>query len=656
MIFAISTLNFPKNHPLKIQEKSPRLVSTKVNDTYSPSFCAEKKVYDFENEMRNLEGIRCARCNQRMLSRRKYLMLLEKMSQVQNGHELEKLLTENKQYLSESNALILKDLKNINTKHPDADIKKVISKIHYHAPVFYAETCQNNINLIQLVTEKLFMSEDNRSVYLKTIEKLKKHKDFTPYNINEFSSIMNTTLRETDYPRKQKLYDKVMLHQTKAFKYYKNITGQSLLSQEPEKALISLGKALFKTSVSEISNISNREPDSEINKILICSDCAYKTANSSRYFKASDNSEALKNKFTQYLQDINKAAGNNELHADKTYIKNLVKFVRKTSNNNIVLNANDWSFLEYKKNFNDFPFENIEGIPCPKCGAIMLTHQQREKLFQKIQESSSIKELSDILKENQQNLPPITKKLAEKFRDNFIRDPYITDTLMKKKMSNFVNKLATHELRMYIKNLQKKSKDSSINETDRIKLEKIITNLQEYDKRKKLFFNSTQLKNLVIQPPVADEGDCLQLRDKAEEFLMKIELLQGPVYHSKEMSESENYSWTKVFTERIFRKAVFTQDHLIARNSGGPDTNDNKIGLHRECNQLKGKKSLTTWVKDSPEIEDYLADYLRTINVKRQEQNIKDCDTYASDISEKIYYLCGGREKLRKEFGKKDNP
>lgn len=655
MIFHISPFTPTKNYNL-YQTQRPFVTGTnKAHDVYAPSFCAQTSNTQFEDELKNLDGIRCARCNRHTLSEKKYQLLLEQISQVKDGHELEKFLTDNKQYISESNLLMLKDLQDINKKHPDANINLVLKKIHYHAPRFYKQTCQDNINLLKLVTEKLIMSDKNKEIYLNTAQKLAQHKEFLPYNIMEFSSIMNETLRETDYPRKQKLYDKIMLHQTKAYKYYKDITRQYLINKEPQEALTAIGQVLFKKSVSKISPISKRDETSDINKIIICTDCTHKTENSGRYFKAKDSSEKLKNNFTQYLQDITKAKNNNEIHFDNEYLHNLVKFVGKTSQYSITLNPNDWSFLNYKTNFAPFPFENIEGLPCPKCNATMITYAQREKIYKQIHESSSIKELNKIIKENSQSLPPLAKKIANKFDKNLRYDPYLNDTIMKRKMSLFASNLSTHELRCVIKTLREKIESENLTGNDKKQLEKIMQELTEYDEEPKRFLSSTRLKQILFKPIITDNDDRLNLRDYIENFLTRVEQIQGPIFHSKEIYESENYSWSKVFVERIFRKAVITQDHLIARKSGGSDAIDNKIALHRECNQLKGRQTIAKWLTNNPQIEDNMANYLRKINEKIEDGKIKNCDNYAKEIANKIFYLCGGKDKLSKEFGKNNS-
>ena len=153
MIFHISPFTPTKNYNL-YQTQRPFVTGTnKAHDVYAPSFCAQTSNTQFEDELKNLDGIRCARCNRHTLSEKKYQLLLEQISQVKDGHELEKFLTDNKQYISESNLLMLKDLQDINKKHPDANINLVLKKIHYHAQRFYKKTFQYNINLIKLVTE-----------------------------------------------------------------------------------------------------------------------------------------------------------------------------------------------------------------------------------------------------------------------------------------------------------------------------------------------------------------------------------------------------------------------------------------------------------------------------------------------------------------------
>lgn len=636
----------PNNDSISLKQQS---------DICALSFGSKNKVREFDEELASLNNIRCARCNQHMLSEKKYNLLLEQMSQVKNGKELENLLLQNKQYISEDNQPILTDLNKINKENPDIDSALTLKKIHEHAPKVYAETCQNNINLIKLVTEKLYMSDNNRNVYLKIIDKLNLHKDFYPYKLTDFSAIMNESLRDTDYARKEKLYNKVMLHQTKAFKYYKNIANSNIGNTEPKKALVELGKTLFQKSQSEISLISKNNPkDDDSNKILICKSCAQQTKNNSRYFKASDDPENLKNRFTQYLQDINRAISNNELHVNKNYLNLLIQNLRKTSGNTIVLNTNDRQFLEYKKSFLDFPFEDFENLPCPKCNAKMMTHFQRENVFKKIQESSSIRDIHNIIKENKEYLPPKSKQLADKFQDIFIRDPYITETLLRKQMTDYVRKLDRIELDKFVKLIKEKVNNSELSNDEKAEIYNAIKTLRQFDRNAKTLYHSSKLKELLINSPMCKDYNKIDLKIDTDEFLTIIEILQGPVLHSTKLREEENYSWSKTFAERIFRKSTLTQDHLIARNNGGADDINNKIGLHRECNQLKGKKSLYQWYNEDPQIENNMTNYLKETNKNIKNKKLNNYDDYSLNIANKIYYLCGGRSKIKDEFNNKN--
>lgn len=625
------------------------------SDICALSFGNNNKILEFDEELANLNNIRCARCNQLMLSEKKYNLLLEKLSQVKSGKELENILLQNKQYISEDNQPILTDLNKINKDNPNIDIRFTLKKIYEHAPKIYAETCENNINLIKLVTEKLYMSDNNRNVYLKIIDKLNLHKDFYPYKLTDFSAIMNESLRNTDYERKEKLYNKVMLHQTKAFKYYKNIANSNIENTEPQKALVELGKTLFKKSQSQISLISKSNTTNDnSNKILICAECAQQTKNNSRYFKASDDTVKLKNKFTQYLQDINRAISNNELHVNKNYLNLLIQNLRTTSGNTIVLNANDRQFLEYKKSFSDFPFENFENLPCPKCSAKMLTYHQRENIFQRIQESNSIRDLNQIIKDNKEYLPPKTKQLAEKFLDTFIRDPYITEKLMKKQMTTYVRKLDKKELNIYTKKIKSKIKNSNLTSEEQQTIYNAISKLYEFDKTSKTLYYSPKLKEILINSPIYKDNNKIDLKNDTDEFLTTIEILQGPVLHSTKLRENYNYSWSKTFTERIFRKSTLTQDHLVARNNGGDDDVNNKIGLHRECNQIKGKKSLYQWYNEDSQIENNMINYLKEMNKNIKNKKLNQYNDYSLNIANKIYYLCGGRSKIKDELNNKN--
>ena len=153
MITPVQIFNLQKNIYPVLKQPKINFAENIQEDTFTPSFTGQKPVSEFDNELKNLNGVRCARCNQRMLSEEKYHNLLDNISQVKTGAELEKLISDNKQYLNESNSIILKDLKEINAKYPDADIKTILQKIDKNAPKIYEETCKNNINLIKLVTE-----------------------------------------------------------------------------------------------------------------------------------------------------------------------------------------------------------------------------------------------------------------------------------------------------------------------------------------------------------------------------------------------------------------------------------------------------------------------------------------------------------------------
>lgn len=655
MITPVMIFGIRKNSlPCDINKQPPAAKSPSVKDSFSPSFCSAEFQERFLNELQNLNGIRCPRCNKTMLSEDKYNNILEQFSQVKNGQELEKIIENNQDYLSDSNALILKDLKYINTKYPDADIATVITKIHEHAPLLYRKTCEQNINLIELVTQKLQMNENDKKVYLKTADKLKSLNEIGSYDFKEFSTTMNDTLKQTDYSQKRKLFDKIMRHQSRAYNYYKNISKKNLAARDTQDALNTLCEAIFKRSESHVRNISREDKFKHTNKILLCGDCTKHTENLPRYYKNSDDEVVLKYNFIQYLQDLNKAVKNGELHVDSNYLNNLIKHVKYSSNKKIELNAADMTFFKYKKSVEHLPFDSQEGIPCPKCKAIMLTHSQKERLSKQILETDTIKGLYTLVKENEKYLPPVMKRFAEKFKDTYIRDPYITDKLMQKEIQKFSIRLSQQELSNFVKLVDKRISNPDYSQEEKEKLKAFKTQLISYSYTSKKFFDIKKLGEIVKECNILEPDDKFNIEIPIETTTRNLELLAAPAFHSPEVSKKYN-NWSKLFVSRIFQKAVFTQDHMIARNNGGTDELNNKMGLHRECNIRKSKKSFKQWFNEDPKIVENSRDYFNKINELASENKIKNCDNYSSDITYKIYLLTGN-PKLKNEFHKKDTP
>lgn len=650
MITPISLFNIPKNLPFNGKINNFQTSAKSAPDVFSPSSCENDKQTLFENELKNLDGIHCARCKQKMLSAEKYENLKLRISQVQNGHELLGIIEENKDYLTNSTSLILKDLNYTNNKYPDADINKVIKKIHNHAPLYYFNALETNVNLLELVSDKLDMSDNDRKHYKRTAKELKFLLDNKSFEYGQFKTIMNGTLKETDYPKKRKLFEKIMRQQGRAYKYYKSINSQDLVSKETPKALENLCWALFGRSRSKISDISQKESYSDVNKILICTDCDHKTRNHSSYFKMTDDNIMLKNSFTQYIQDISRAINKNELNVENNYFNRLIKHAIINSENKIEFNKNDIEFIRYKKNIKEMPFEHVEGLPCPKCSGIMMTYEQMEKAKQNIAESDSIKDLNNILKSNKKYLPTLTKTLAEKFEDIYIRDPYITDVLMKNKMQAFVKNLTQQKYRNFISVINKKIKDDSTDSNDRKLLQELKINLKKFDKSG--FLVTGELHKILENSGLIDGNNKFGLEALYDDMAITIEVIQAPVFQSKEFSKNNN--WSKKFADRLIRNAIMTKDHMIARNYGGADDLDNTMALHKECNRLKGKKVFDDWFNEEPKTEEYTADYLREIKKLSAQGKIKNCETYSKDISNQIFKLTG-KTGLKNEFCKKDS-
>lgn len=618
-------------------------------DKFIPSNNKTDFYEKIETELKNLEGIHCPRCAQKMMSRDKYKNILENISQVKNGQELQKIIEENKSYLTDGTKFLLKDLESINAQYPDADINTVINKIHKHAPQFYKKSGENNIKLLKLVIEKLHLSNKDQENFKTTILKIQSHLNNDKYEFNEFKYIMTSSLRNSDYERKWKLYDKIIKNQFRAYDYLMNISKRNLPAMETSEALNNIGRVAFGRSVSMLNEISKNEENEKLtNKILLCSHCSGTTEKNNRYFKTSDNPDLLKSNFIQYLHDLNNAIDKEEISLDKKYLTSLSKHIYHASFKKIAMNSSDISFLEYKKTYKNMPFEYEEDIPCPNCGALMQSHEQLDQLYKQINETESIIDFAKIIKENEKYLPPVTKKLADKFRDCVIRDPYITEPLLKKQMAGFVKTITRAEFGKFMGKINKKLHNHSYSKEDKLKLQNLKNQLKDYEKKIKFFYMNPKLKNIIINSEIIIPNDIFNLENDADELLVNIELLNSPVvqsYSDKDINES----WSKVFTSRLFKKTVFTKDHMIARISGGTDALDNKIGLHRECNQLKGKKTFPLWFKSDKNIPENTAKYLRKIDELSNQKNLKNCKDYSKNIADKIFYLTGNN-KLKQEF------
>ncbi len=649
MITPINNIIFKQPVFKAIRKEDCKLTSDLPADKFTQSNNRALIHEKIETELKKLDGIHCPRCSQKMMSREKYKNILENISQVKNGQELQKIIEENKSYLTDSSKLLLKDLESINSQYPDADINTVINKIHEHAPLFYKKSCENNIELLKLVVEKLYMSNKDKENFKTTILKLQSHLNNDKYEFNEFKYIMTTSLRNSDYEKKWKLYDKIIKHQFKAYDYFMNISKRNIPAMETSEALNNIGRVAFGRSVSMLNEIYKNEQTYKLtNKILLCSHCSGITEKNNRYFKTSDNPDLLKNNFIQYLHDLNNAIDKEEVSLDKKYLTSLGKHIYHASFKKIAMNSSDISFLEYKKTYKNMPFEYEENIPCPKCGALMQSHEQLEQLYKQIKETDSIKDFAQIIKENEKYLPPVTKKLADKFRDCVIRDPYITEPLLKKQMIGFVKTATRSEFGKFIVKINKKLQNNSYSKEDKIKLQNLKNQLKEYERNIKFFYMTSDLKNIIIHSEVINPKDIFALENDADELLVNIELLNSPVVQSVS-DKNSNESWIKIFTSRLFRKSVFTKDHMIARTSGGTDELDNKIGLHRECNQLKGKKTFALWFKSDKNITENTAKYLRKIDELSKQKNLKNCQNYSKNIADKIFRLTGNN-KLKQEF------
>jgi len=469
--------------------------------------------------------------------------------------------------------------------------------------------------------------------------------------MKEFVLIMNRTLKESNYPNKHKLFDKVMRQQIRAYKYYKNISLVNLKTENQDEALKNLGIALFKSNISHLRNINTENKYMIKNKIIVCEDCYNKTENNIRYYKKTDNDTELKNNFIQYLQDINRAIKQDKLHVNSNYINSVIKHVKYSSTDRIALNQADYMFLKYKTYVSELPFENQEGIPCPKCNGIMLTHNQTERLTKRIVESETIKDLAEIVKEYRNSFPPITKMIADRFLDNYIRDPYITDTLMKKDMIQFSRKLAQQEMFKFINNLQKHINDPNTPDDIKPDMKNLRDNLYQYNRKNNKFYQIKELRNLFSNSRLKTSENTPWFEEASNDFLLNIEILQAPAFHSEEITNIYK-SWSKIFLQRIIHKSVLTKDHMIARINGGTDEPDNTMALHKECNMKKDKKDFKKWFEEDPKTQEYTKNYLKKIDELSADGKVEDCEDYSQNISNKIETLTG-KNKLKTEFDKK---
>lgn len=604
----------------------------------------------FDKKISSLDGVACPCCGVKTISRNSADLLVNRANKINTVKEFSMVLKEAEPYLKRPFKLIVKYVSQMAEENPQLPalsackmLASGASKIMKNRFYYEAKNLDNIIdeeNLTGLDKKQLSNTMD----YLKSLETVPKWNVLRENLLDSFGK-MDTPKKWVYFENlKDKLYE--VYSYSWAVRY--DVRHDSRLKYHG-----SLIKKCLSDSVSEITKYSDSLPDeANFNKLLVCHRC---NINPNKFSIMRDHPD-FEDRAITHIKDLSGQIALNKLEGDNSYIFNVISMMNKISRKEHTFNthlitgpARAKIFTEIKS---EYAFNEYGGVPCATCGTEMLTHDQKIKLYEGIEECENLHQLKHFVEMNKVHITPKGRKIFERFGTILNEHPDITEkTLFKKlrKQSNYdiAVDLVTQQI-----NLKKFAKKHEFNSLDQILLVDYMCRLDniaarclagqefvydEYDK----VINDTLDK--MLNP---HKKNLISMLKKNIKTLYIQDILVRPLPIVVEKTGSK----AKAMFQNVFKLASFTVDHTNAKSLGGSDDYYNKLGYCKDCNHEKSGRHFISWVSQHPEMNKNLPKQLVKISEIIKENNLKQFRDYPSEAARNAVKLSRGKLKISTEY------
>lgn len=607
-----------------------------------------------DEELMKAEGVHCPVCGIKMLSKEKYLNLIEESKKIEKPGEFFEFLNKNKEYIPDFYLKIIKhtaamlEKPNVQTMN---DLFANLSRISKSRVKTYLKRTAEDFTTLKNYGQ---VSDDDRKKLEICIDEFMKPWLDKTVKVSKFSyymELMQKNILTLETPRKNEIYTGARLKLKNAF-LYSGIFKQASKNGAESNGNITpeIVSRLFLPSLKRTGGLFsdlNNEKFKDENTILLCGGCE---KNGKDVVKTLRRTPQAKNYINNYLMEISESIAGGDIDLPPAYPVSQAKSIRRLTGIDVdiqgFLNVLKSKIFQEKRSDINFEVLNFEGVPCASCGITTLTHEQRIKLLTDIEHAKSDGELYSIAKNNKKYLRPEFLEILDEYKYIVSKFPNMSQSdileILQKKMDVSMDIIILNTIDL----IKKHTADWDLNRSDR----KLIS--QYLNKTKNNFLNKERELWFPYREYNALIGETLMKMENPGKFeLIDIARSEVREQHIKETilyihpNILQKMSPLKGMLQNMFKLSVITADHIVPRDRNGGNDKENIAAFCKFCNQKKTNMLLKDYYNFNPELRINMQKYLNKVVRLIKAGVLKGYEDYPAQFAENIRKLTSKNKK-----------
>lgn len=592
------------------------------------NFCAkDDKQVALINDLKSLKNLHCPYCGTKMLSADEMNDLQLEADKIKSVNNLFKFLNKYEDFINPRFSNIVAEVKHVGYANFDSTADEVLALCKKNMQ----QKSDDAYKFMLIDFDKLLQSGDLNEHDSAILSSCKDAVALIPENTpervkiyKEFSKTMKNSVSQLQSPQKNKIY--MRLNTAVRDSFFNEYLFEQKRGNETSLSKIFI-KNLFGYSKSDTSIVTDKAPADTNNIMLTCKHCEVTG-------KSLSNKDLKKHFYYNHIYELCRAALAGDLHENRSYPIRLQNSVIKNFNNRFAPDNLQPDLRALLKEtglkiprYVEFPLTDIPGICCASCGQKTITHEQKAKIYQEIQDSETMPDLLGIFHKYREVIKPKYVPLIQEFERNLSQHSVISESGMEKLLKVFTYKNLQDTLTENIKNVEDISEAYDLKPEEAAAVRRFISqaNNLSLNLRPEKLFPLEKYHDILselagsVNHDIRREFWATCYRNIVNEYARQIVLIPP---------ESVSYkgkSTLKIMAEYIFNHSLATVDHLDPKSKynskrqknsriGYPENKyENLVVMCKDCNTSKSSTGLGHWVQRHPEMISNMEKYIMQV-------------------------------------------
>lgn len=599
---------------------------------------------DFQTQLSSLKGIHCPACGVKMLAKDELRATIREADKVRTVGEYSKILNKNIDSMQPKFKKLAKFMSEVAERNPNLGIHDAFNITRSGANKMLREELRKSATYLKEMEKENKFSDADKEIIDNLIEEIKGYsKTEKPPKVKEFKENLQKNIEQMESPKKWEMYTSIKENIQNAYNYRAILNYKPEYSQGLTEGAFILENVL-RYSKSNINKIyTNVEKDERFNSILACTQC--QDSRHTHFKNWVDTNPDMLIHTKQYLDDIAQSIVEDKLKGNSHYLQEVLGAIRKASAQKLSFTLSDLDGIAASKVFHEnrtpYRFASYENIPCACCGGLTITHEQRVKLYEDIAKCKTLSEVKNIAQLNSKHIMPRYRFIFDRYKKVLADKPNITENDMMYEL----RVMSKQDLKKAFKNARKEilqvSSTKKLNSFDKELVNDFIFQL---DKKYSKIHPNTEFifdeydRSIDFSINKMQSEIRIKLANIAKNEIRKLYMQDKMVMPQNDLILKLGSSANAMF-QNIFKMSILTVDHILPKNLGGGEEDNNKIGYCKDCNNEKSDVPFIVWYKYHPELKTNIPKHLNKINEIIKEENMIEMKNYPKTVLKTINTL-----------------